>query len=110
MFRVEAYRAADGKCPFEAWAESLAPVPARRIRVRIDRLADGCFGDHKLLPGAGGVRELRLDFGPGYRIYYGMDGDILVLLLCGGDKSSQRRDIAKAKELWKDYLSRRVVK
>jgi putative addiction module killer protein len=68
-----------------------------RIAARIDRLAAGNPGDVK--PVGDGLSELRIDYGPGYRIYYKQQGQVLIVLLCGGDKGSQKRDIAKAKEL-----------
>ena len=81
---------------FIAWLTALRDVQARaRITKRIDRLAEGNFGDAKSV--GDGVSELRFDFGPGYRIYYTMRGDVVVILLCGGDKASQARDIARAK-------------
>lgn len=86
---------------FRRWLNRL---PDRKARLRIDdrlrRLASGNAGDTKAI--GGGVQELRLHFGPGYRVYYMWQGDVLVILLNGGDKSSQARDIAKAKQLAKD--------
>lgn len=86
---------------FRRWLDGLTD---RRARVRIDdrlrRLASGNAGDTKAI--GQGVQELRLHFGPGYRIYYAWRGDVLVILLTGGDKSSQSRDIAKAKQLAKE--------
>lgn len=80
---------------FEAWIEGLNDQRAvTRIAVRIARLRAGLFGDVK--PVGGGVSELRIDYGPGYRLYIAQRGRVLVILLSGGDKSSQRRDIAKA--------------
>jgi putative addiction module killer protein len=80
------------------WRAGLRDAVARkRIGARIDRLSFGNFGDAKSV--GEGVSELRLDFGPGYRIYFVQRGDVLVILLCGGDKSTQARDIAKAKRL-----------
>lgn len=85
---------------FEAWFESLRDQEARlRILVRIDRLAFGNPGQHRVL--AGGVRELKIDHGPGYRVYYTRHGDAWVLLLCGGDKATQRADIKAAAVLAK---------
>ena len=72
--------------------------------MRLNRLQLGNFGDAK--SAGGGVHELRLDFGPGYRIYFGQDGKIVVILLCGGDKRSQQRDIAKAGTYWASYQRR----
>jgi putative addiction module killer protein len=76
---------------------------AARIQVRLDRLAAGNFGDAK--PIGGGITELRIDYGPGYRIYLMRRGRLLILLLCGGDKSTQSKDIQQAKTIatqWKD--------
>lgn len=83
---------------FAQWFEGLRDRQARfRIQVRIDRLAMGNPGQHRAL--AGGVSEMKLDFGPGYRVYYVERGDVLTVLLCGGDKSTQRRDIDLALRL-----------
>ena len=83
---------------FSAWYAKLGAVEARsRIRVRLRRLELGNPGDVK--PVGGGVSEMRIDFGPGYRIYFVRRGDQVVVLLCGGDKSSQAADIANAKRL-----------
>jgi putative addiction module killer protein len=83
---------------FIAWLTGLRDVQARaRITKRIDRLAGGNLGDAR--PVGGGVSELRLDFGSGYRIYYARRGDVVVILLCGGDKGSQARDIERARAL-----------
>ncbi len=83
---------------FDEWLTKLKDRAGRlRILQRIDRLANGNPGDVK--PVGNGVLELRLDVGPGYRVYYIQDGDVLILLLCGGDKSTQQKDIAKAHRL-----------
>ncbi len=83
---------------FQSWINALKDRQGRaRILVRIDRLAHGNPGQHRHL--AGGVSELKIDAGPGYRVYYTQRGRVLVILLCGGDKSSQDRDIATAKTL-----------
>ena len=83
---------------FMEWRAGLRDIVAsKRIGARIDRLSFGNFGDVK--PVGEGVSELRLDFGPGYRIYFVQRGDVLVILLCGGEKSSQVRDITKAKQM-----------
>ena len=85
---------------FLAWRNCIKDsVTRRRIGARIDRLAFGNSGDTKSV--GDGVQELRLDFGPGYRLYFVRVGERLVILLCGGDKSSQRRDIDQAKRLAK---------
>jgi len=83
------------------WFRELKDAGTRaRIFARIDRLAAGNPGDHRFL---GDICELRLDFGPGYRIYYKDTGAEIVILLCGGDKSSQQEDIAKAREIARIY-------
>lgn len=86
---------------FRDWLDNLRDRKARlRIDDRLKRLASGNAGDSKSV--GDGVQELRLHFGPGYRVYYIWQGDVLVILLNGGDKSSQARDIAKAKQLAKE--------
>lgn len=83
---------------FADWLAELRDGNAvKRIKQRIGRLHVGLFGDAKAI--SGGLCELRVDYGPGYRVYFVRRGDVLVILLCGGDKGSQRRDIARAKEL-----------
>lgn len=83
---------------FRAWMRGLRDERGRAvIGRRIERMAVGNFGDHKAV--GGGVSELRVPFGPGYRVYYTLRGRELVVLLCGGDKGSQRRDIARAGQL-----------
>jgi putative addiction module killer protein len=86
---------------FMEWIGALRDVPARaRIAKRIDRIALGNFGDAKLV--GDGVSELRFTFGPGYRVYYVRRGDVVVILLCGGDKDTQERDIERAKAMAKE--------
>jgi putative addiction module killer protein len=72
------------------------------VRSRLNRIRLGNFGDCKSV--GGGVEELRIDFGPGYRVYYGREGALVVVLLCGGSKKSQARDIVTAQRQWKEYL------
>ena len=99
------YESADGRSPFSEWLNKLRDSAGRAvIRTRIARLRLGNFGDCK--PVGGGVVELRIDFGPGYRVYFGKESGVLVVLLCGGDKKSQRRDIKQAQNFWNDYGSR----
>ena len=87
---------------YQEWLDRLRDQAGRaRILVRVDRLIHGNPGDHRNLQG--GVSELKIDFGPGYRVYYTQRGDQLLLLLIGGDKSSQAKDIAKAQQLAKDF-------
>lgn len=105
--QIEFYKTANGKCPFEIWFKDMKERHTRaQILMRLDRLKLGNFGDCKTLQE--GVGELRIHYGPGIRIYYGKMESKVVLLLCGGDKSSQDRDISKAKEYLKDYQSRGV--
>lgn len=89
---------------FDRWLRSLRDRRAlARIQARLDRLAGGNPGDVK--PVGGGISEMRIDYGPGYRVYYMKKGPIIIILLSGGNKSSQKPDIAKAKEIaeqWKD--------
>ncbi|MDF1489604.1 type II toxin-antitoxin system RelE/ParE family toxin [Tessaracoccus caeni] len=87
---------------FDHWLRLLRDRRAAvRILARIDRLAAGNPGDVK--PVGGGISELRIDHGPGYRVYYLQDGRRLILLLCGGDKSSQRRDIERAHQIAQEW-------
>ncbi|MBT3270961.1 type II toxin-antitoxin system RelE/ParE family toxin [Candidatus Poribacteria bacterium] len=100
------YTEESGRQPFIDWIKSLGDRRTRaRIRARLDRVEVGAFGDCKSV--GDGVRELRLFFGPGYRIYFGEDGADIVLLLCGGEKDGQRRDLDVAKRYWDDYKRRR---
>mgnify|MGYP001183661680 CR=1 FL=1 len=88
---------------FRRWLDRLADKDGRaRVLVRIDRLVHGNPGSHRNL--TEGVAELRIDFGPGYRVYYSLQGNTLLLLLAGGDKSSQERDIAVALSLKRSLL------
>jgi putative addiction module killer protein len=91
-----------GRFPFLEWKSALNDARARSmIRARLNRLRLGNFGDcHSV---GAGVQELRIDFGPGYRIYFGRLGSALVILLCGGSKGTQRNDIAAAQKYWKEY-------
>lgn len=99
------YQTADGRKPFDEWLARLRDgVAGARIAARIERMQAGLRGDWK--PVGGGVFELRIDHGPGYRVYCGQDGTALVLLLCGGDKRTQRRDIEVAHGYWQDYQKR----
>src|SRR5215475_7288288 len=100
--QVENYVRADGSCPFEEWMGSLRDQRARaKIRTRIARVRLGNLGNCE--PVGAGVMELKIDYGPGYRVYFGQVETKLVILLCGGDKGSQRADIRRAIEYWEDY-------
>ena len=104
---IKIYLTREGKCPFTNWLVGLKDSRTRqRIHARIDRLALGNPGDHK---GVGlGVYELRCHFGAGYRIYYGEAQGRVILLLCGGDKSTQRTDIKLAQQYFVDYMGEKT--
>ena len=100
--QVIVFRDAAGNEPFTGWLNSLRdPTTRRRILKRLLRLEQGHYGDYK--PVGAGVNELRFFFGAGYRIYFAEDGETIVVLLCGGDKDSQRRDIQQAQAYWQEY-------
>ncbi len=99
---IEVYETASGKKPFEIWLDKIKDgATIAKILNRLDRLNLGSFGDCK--PLKGGIYELRLHYGAGLRIYYSKVKNKIVLLLCGGDKSSQKKDIQKAREYLEDY-------
>lgn len=101
--QIVAYVTRDGVAPFADWLRRLGDGKARNsIRVRIARLRLGNLGDYRSV--GGGVLELRVDIGPGYRVYIGQDGSRFILLLSGGTKRTQTEDIRKAQEYWADYL------
>jgi putative addiction module killer protein len=105
MVEVRRYVNAAGKDVVGEWLGGLADARTRaKIAARIARLAAGNFGDCK--PLGAGVSELRIDWGPGYRVYYAMAGRTCVLLLCGGDKRRQSADIRRASAYWQDYQER----
>jgi putative addiction module killer protein len=94
-----------GREPFTEWLDNLRNIIGRqRILTRLARLEQGNYGDYR--PVGEGVNELRMFFGPGYRVYFGEDGEDIVVLLCGGDKDSQQHDIRQAKFYWKEYNKR----
>jgi putative addiction module killer protein len=100
--QIERYVTTDGKVPFSDWFNRLKDVQAKlKVTKRLTRVELGNFGDYKSV--GDGVFELRIDYGPGYRIYFAQVGSVIYLLLCGGDKQSQQQDIKKAKNYWQDY-------
>ena len=106
-YDIDYYTASTGRKPFKEWLEGLKDISGRaKIRVRLDRIKLGNLGDNRAV--GEGVLELRIDYGPGYRVYFAIDGNRLILLLFGGDKSSQEKDVAKAKEYWRDHQRRRI--
>lgn len=99
------YLTENDRNPFRDWLEGLKDRQTRaKIRVRLNRIRLGNFGDCKSV--GGGVSELRIQYGAGYRVYFGRKGNTIVILLCGGDKHSQDKDIALAQKYWSDYQRR----
>lgn len=94
------YTTSTGKQPFVDWQRGLDPRVKAVVIARIARVKVGNLGDCKIIKGGGGVWELRISYGAGYRIYFGKTGTTIVVLLAGGDKGSQVRDIAKVKRYW----------
>lgn len=105
MLELRYYLASDGVSPFEEWFSGLHAPAAAKVTTALARLEQGNLSNTK---GVGeGVLEYRIDWGPGYRVYFGRDGDVLVILLTGGTKQRQQRDIEAAKAQWTDYKRRR---
>ena len=105
MVRVVHYVSEDGTDSFDAWFRTQSPQVRARIQTRIDRMELGNFGDHRSV--GAGVSGLRIAFGPGYRLYYGREGNTLVILLGGGTKARQAQDIATAQASWQAYKKER---
>jgi len=102
-YEIREYVTAEGRSPFDAWLRGLKDVRGRAwVRAQLDRVN---LGDYA--PVGAGVFELRLHFGPGYRVYFGMEAGANVSLLLGGTENTQRRDIFTAKVFWADYRKRR---
>ncbi len=107
MIELFRYQRDDGREPFTVWLNGLRDKVAQaRIRIRLRQVQAGNFGDSE--PVGEGVIELRVHVGAGYRVYCGRHGKTVVLLLCGGDKSSQVADIKRAKELWSEWKRRQI--
>ncbi|MGV0028897.1 type II toxin-antitoxin system RelE/ParE family toxin [Phormidesmis priestleyi] len=101
---LQIYETEQGETPFSYWLDSLRNREARaKVRKRLDRVALENLGDYKFV--GEGVFEFRIDYGPGYRVYFAQVG-ALILLLYGGDKSAQDRDIEQAKQFWTDFKQR----
>ena len=101
-FSIRIYLHKNGNEPFTEWIEDLDGAIQARINARIARFEDGHFGDHKSV--GDGIIEARMFFGPGYRVYFSVQGHQIILLLTGGDKSTQDKDIEQAKQFLKLYL------
>lgn len=103
-YEIEIYRTSKGKEPYIEWEESLDKTAISRIDARLTRIREaGNLGVWD--PVGNGVFELKFDFGPGYRIYFGFKTDTLLIFLLGGYKKGQQKDINKAKGYWRDHLS-----
>ena len=105
MIEIVQYTTEVGQVPFQDWFDNLGDEAVLKITTALSRIEGGNLGDVK--PVGQGVLERRIDFGPGYRIYFGWDGDKCVILLCGGTKKRQSRDIKHAKANWADYNNRK---
>lgn len=102
---IRIYQTKEGKQPFIKWYDNLKNQSYQlRIRKRLRKITLGNSGDSKSV--GDGVYELRFFFGKGYRVYYAKESNVIVLLLCGGDKSTQKKDINQAKVYWQDYQER----
>jgi len=105
MLELRYYLASDGESPFEDWFSGLDAAAGAKVAVALARLEQGNLSNVR---GVGeGVLEYKIDWGPGYRVYFGRDGDLVVILLAGGTKRRQEKDIEAAKVYWKDYKQRR---
>lgn len=102
---IRAYIDVTGRSPFQAWFADLDSTAAAKVTVGLARLEQGNLSNVKSV--GSGVMEYRVDFGPGYRVYFGRDGDVVVILLGGGTKKRQQRDIESARECWIAYKQRR---
>jgi putative addiction module killer protein len=105
LIELHGYIGAERNRPFASWFESLNHEAAAKVTIALTRLEQGNFSNTKGV--GGGVYEYKIDFGPGYRIYFGKDGDVLVILLGGGTKKRQRKDILTAQACWVDYKRRK---
>ena len=101
---IQIYETDNGKCPYSKWESKLTRTIRSIISIRLARIRIGNFGDCKSIKGVRGLYELRINLESGYRIYFGKFRDKIILLFCGGNKSSQKRDIQKSSLYWQDYL------
>ena len=104
-FKIREYLSENGESPFDSWLIGLRDLRARaRVDTRLNRASLGSFGDYASV--GGGVLELRIFYGPGYRVYYSLVGENVMLLLLGGTKGTQKRDVQIAKAYLADYRKR----
>jgi putative addiction module killer protein len=108
VVKIRQYIEVGGSSPFEKWFLGLNSIAAAKITKALYKLELGNFSTVEGV--SSGVYEQKIDFGPGYRIYFGKDGSDIVILLCGGTKKRQSTDIAKAKKYWLDYKQRKHVR
>ncbi len=102
---IREYLTVEGRSPFARWFNKLDAQAAVKVTVALERMEQGNISNIK---GLGGIFEYKLTYGPGYRVYFGRDGDYLILLLAGGTKKTQSRDILLAKQFWNDYKKRKT--
>lgn len=105
MIEVREYVNETGKSPFGKWFSGLNALAAVKVTTALERITQGNFSNAK--PVGAGVSEYKIDFGPGYRIYFGKDGEMLLILLAGGSKKRQSADIEIAQAHWADYKKRK---
>ncbi|HSR07660.1 MAG TPA: type II toxin-antitoxin system RelE/ParE family toxin [Bryobacteraceae bacterium] len=105
MLDVREYVDSAGRSPFTKWLRALNVHAAAKVATALERISDGNLSNVR--PVGGGVLEYKIDFGPGYRIYFGRDGDRLLILLAGGTKKRQREDVQQAQANWADYRKRK---
>jgi putative addiction module killer protein len=103
LLKLITYTTSTGKQPFTAWLNDLEAKNQAIIFARLARVQLGNFGDCKLIKDGEGILELRINYGPGYRVYFGKKGTTIIVLLIGGDKGSQTKDITKAKQYWRTF-------
>jgi putative addiction module killer protein len=99
---IRNYRTPDGREPFTEWLDSLRDMRTRvKIEKRLEQIASGNLGNYRSV--GEGVCEFKINFGPGYRVYFAFQGSTVVIILCGGDKSTQEENILEARKYWRDY-------
>ena len=105
MIEIREYITTQGRSPYAKWFNGLNARAAAKVATALVRMEQGNLSSAKGI--GSGVSEYRIDFGPGYRVYFGMDEDTLIILLGGGTKKRQQRDIEAARDLWRDYKQRK---
>lgn len=105
MIRIEEYITEEGNSPFAEWFDDLNVQAANKVNTYLTRIEEGNISSLKPIKGT--LQEVRIDWGPGYRVYVGRDGDTLIILLGGGTKQRQYKDIDRAAKLWEEYKKRK---